>query len=187
MVSGWCGRPITKTRTFSLVRKGKFRHLFRMNAPLSRISLLLAVLLFVAALFQKQIANAVGNPLTEPTQLEQVMSGIKGATGQSALIEVPKHPVSATIFWIAVVIAALALWAWIVEDNFWLPLVAMCIALAAAMLKMAILPAVIAAARAGGTQVKRRRASSTSRSRSSTGSSSTTQRRRSSSSKSLDS
>jgi hypothetical protein len=127
-----------------------------MNAPLSRISLFLAILLFVAALFQKSIATAVGNPITDPTQFEQVINGAKTAIGTTALIEVPKHPVQATIFWIAVAIAALSLWAWIVEDNFWLPLVAMCIALGAAMLKMALLPAIIAAAKAGTTQVKRR-------------------------------
>lgn len=155
-----------------------------MTAPLSRISLLLAIVLFVAALFQKQIAEAVGKPMTEPTQLEQVFKGVQSAMGSQSLVEIPTHPVSATIFWIAVVIAAIALWAWIVENSFWIPLAAMCIALAAAMLKMALLPVVLAAVR-GGAQAKRR-SSSSSTSRS-TSSKSTTQRRRSSSSKSRDS
>ncbi len=134
-----------------------------MNAPLSRISFFLAILLFGASLFQKSIASAVGKPIQDPTQWEQVVNGAKAAVGSTALIEVPKHPVQATIFWIAVGIAALALWAWIVEDNFWLPLVAMCIALAAALLKMALLPALIAAAKGGATQVKRRSTASSKR------------------------
>lgn len=138
-----------------------------MKAPLSRISLLLAILLFVAALFQKQIANALGNPLKEPSQLEKVIQGVKGAVSEQALVEIPTHPVSAAIFWIAVGIAALALWAWIVENSFWIPLAAMCIALAAGMLKMALLPAVLAAARAGTTTARRRSTSSTTRRKSS--------------------
>jgi hypothetical protein len=136
-----------------------------MSAPLSRISLLLAILLFVAALFQKQIANALGNPLTEPTQFEQVIDGVKGAMGSQSLVELPTHPVPKTIFWLAVVIASLALWAWIVETSFWIPLVAMVIAIAAALLKMALLPVVLAAVRAGTTQAKRRSTSSSSRKR----------------------
>ena len=150
-----------------------------MNAPLSRISLLLAILLFIAGLFQKSIANAIGKPLTEPTQLEQVVKGVKAAAGQDNLISIPSHPVPATIFWCAVVISVLALWAWIVEDSFWIPLVAMCVAIAAAMLKMAILPALLAAARAGNTQARRRSA------RSRTSTIGTTRRRRSSTSRSL--
>ena len=150
-----------------------------MNAPLSRISLLLAILLFIAGLFQKSIANAIGKPLTEPTQLEQVVKGAKASAGQDNLISIPSHPVPDTIFWCAVVISVLALWAWIVEDSFWIPLVAMCVAIAAAMLKMALLPALIAAVRAGNTQVRRR----STRSRSST--IGTTRRRRSSTSRSL--
>ena len=150
-----------------------------MTAPLSRISLLLAILLFITGLFQKSIANAIGRPLTEPTQLEQVVRGVKGTVGPENLISIPTHPVPATIFWCAVVISVLALWAWIVEDSFWMPLIAMCVAIAAAMLKMAILPALLAAVRAGNTQVRRR----STRSRTSTPG--TTTRRRSSKSRSL--
>ena len=127
-----------------------------MNAPLSRISLLLAIVLLVASLFQKSIANAMGNPLVEPTQLEQVMKGGLAALGNSPILEVPKHPVTGTIFWIGLGIAALSLWAWIVEDSFWIPLVALSIALIAAMLKMALIPAVLAAIKAGNTTVKKR-------------------------------
>lgn len=154
-----------------------------MNAPLSRISLLLAILLFIAGLFQKSIANAIGKPLTEPTQLEQVIQGVKGAAGQESMISVPKHPVPATIFWLAVAISVLALWAWIVEDSFWIPLIAMCVAIAAAMLKMAVVPALLAAVKAGSVQAKRR----TTRSRSATiGTTTTTHRKRTSSARSLD-
>lgn len=138
-----------------------------MNAPLSRISLLLAMVLFVASLFQKQIADALGNPLKELSQFEKEIPGVKSAVSDQALVEVPTHPVSATIFWIAVGIATLALWAWIVENSFWIPLVAMCIALAAGTLKMALLPAVLAAARVGTTTARRRSTSSTTRRKSS--------------------
>ena len=151
-----------------------------MNAPLSRISLLLAILLFIAGLFQKSIANAIGKPLTEPTQLEQVVQGVKAAAGKDSLISIPSHPVPATIFWCAVVISVLALWAWIAEDSFWIPLIAMCVAIAAAMLKMAVLPALLAAVRAGNTQARRR----STRSRTST-MGTATRRRRSSTSRSL--
>ncbi len=145
-----------------------------MNAPLSRISLLLAIVLLVVSLFQKDIANAVGKPLTEPTQLEQVKQGGMAALGQGPILEVPKHPVTGTIFWIGLGIAALSLWAWIVEDSFWIPLIALSIALIAAMLKMALIPAILAAIKVGNTTVKKRsstrRTSSTS-SRSSSSSS----------------
>ena len=132
---------------------------------------MLAIVLLVASLFQKSIGSAIGKPLTEPTQLEQVVSGGMAALGNGPILEVPKHPVTATIFWIGVALAALSLWAWIVEDSFWIPLVALSIALLAAMLKMALIPALIAAVKAGG-QVTRR--SSTRRSSNSTARSSTT-------------
>lgn len=154
-----------------------------MNAPLSRISLLLAVILFVTSLFQKSIANALGNPLTEPTQMERVIGNVKSAAGQNDLFSVPKHPVPATIFWCALAIAALALWAWIVEDSFWIPLIAMCVSLGAWLVHLALLPVALAAVRAGGVQAKRR----TTRTRSVSTTSKTTPRRRSSSAKSLDS
>ena len=78
------------------------------------------------------------------------------ALGNGPILEVPKHPVTGTIFWIGVGIAALSLWAWIVEDSFWIPLIALSIALIAAMLKMALIPAVLAAIKAGNTTVKKR-------------------------------
>lgn len=129
-----------------------------MTAPLSRISFLLAVIIFIAAWFQKPLAEKLGNPITGPTQMEQVFKGARNAVSSQPIIEIPTHPVQATIFWVALAIAALALWAWIVEDAFWIALIAMVIALAAAVLKLALLPAFIAAAKAGHTQVKRRRA-----------------------------
>ncbi len=134
-----------------------------MQAPLSRISLFLAILLLGAACFQKSIAHALGNDIVGPTQLEQVIHGGKAAAGtDDSLISVPTHPVQATIFWVAMAVTALALWAWIVEDSFWIPLIAMVLALAAAIFKMALLPAfIVAAAKVGGTQVKRRSTRST--------------------------
>lgn len=112
---------------------------------------------------QKSIANWVGRPMTEPTAIEKVISGVKGATGQQSMVEIPSHPVAATIFWIGLGVAGLALFAWIVEDSFWIPLVAACLALAAALIKLAWLPALLAAVKSGQTQVRRRRSSTTRR------------------------
>ncbi|MBP7950652.1 MAG: hypothetical protein KA004_13460 [Verrucomicrobiales bacterium] len=127
-----------------------------MKSPLSRLALLAGILVALAALFQKQIANATGNPMTEPTTLEQVVSAVKGAAG-TALIQVPTHPVAAVIFWAGLAVAGFALFAWIVEDCFWLPLIAACLGLAAAVFKLAWLPVLLAAAKAGQSQVRRRR------------------------------
>lgn len=132
-----------------------------MKAPLSRLSLLAGILVFIAALFQKQIANAVGSPMTEPTTIEKVLTNVKSVAGNNqSLVEIPTHPVAATIFWIGLAVAGFALFAWIVEDSFWIPLAAACLGIAAAVLKLAWLPALIAAAKAGQTQVRRRRSQS---------------------------
>jgi lysylphosphatidylglycerol synthetase-like protein (DUF2156 family) len=134
---------------------------------LSRISLLLAILIFAASLFQRQIAEKVDHPFKEPTQWEKILGTSKNAavaTGvvDAPVVSVPQHPVAAAIFWIALGVVALSLVAWVMEDAFWLPLVAACLALAAVMIKIAWLPALIAALKTAQTRTTRRRSSTSS-------------------------
>jgi hypothetical protein len=145
-----------------------------MRLPLSRLSLLLGVLVFAAALMQKSIANWVGHPMTEPTAIEKVIDGVKGATGARPMVEIPTHPVAAVIFWAGLGVAGLALFAWIVEDCFWLPLVAACLGIAAAILKLAWVPALLGMLKAAQTANQRR----TGRTRRATSPSASSSRRR---------
>jgi Mlc titration factor MtfA (ptsG expression regulator) len=120
-----------------------------MSAPLSRFCLLAAIAVLIASIFQKDLAAKLGQPMTEPTSWERVLGGVKDVVAASkaetaALVAVPEHPVAQKIFYAAVGVAILSLVAWVLETAFWLPLLAMVLALAAVFVKIAWLPALLA-------------------------------------------
>jgi hypothetical protein len=88
---------------------------------------------------------------------KEVLVMAKGETG----IAPPEHPVAKGIFWAGIIIAGMALVGWVLEDVFFLPIVAMCLALTAVMLKAAWLPALLIALKNQKPAPRRRSSAST--------------------------
>ncbi len=137
-----------------------------MSAPLSKLTFLAAVIVLLASIFQKQLAEKIQTPMKEPTMWEKVLGGAKqvvdASKGEASIFTVPEHPVAKSIFWAAIAIAGVALFAWILEDVFWLPLLAMCLALSAVVLKAAWLPALVALLKTTPVSGQRRKSTASS-------------------------